>query len=123
MKTIFTILFYSLCWFVSAEPPVYMSSLVDSVALSETSDKEILVVFTADWCRYCSIMKQDISKAPKVVNDKIVCYVDYDTNNDLVKEYKVKLIPDYFILKNRMEIRRKVGYTTWANFIQWIREE
>ena len=123
MKTIFTILFYSLCWFVSAEPPVYMSSLVDSVALSETSDKEILVVFTADWCKYCSIMKQDISKAPKVVNDKIVCYVDYDTNNDLVKEYKVKLIPDYFILKNRMEIRRKVGYTTWANFIQWIREE
>ena len=118
MKTIFTILFYSLCLFVSAEPPVYMSSLVDSVALSETSHKEILVVFTADWCKYCSIMKQDISKTPKVVEDKIVCYVDYDTNTDLVKEYKVKLIPDYFILKNRMEIRRKVGYTNLGNFIQ-----
>lgn len=122
MKTIFTILFYSLCWFVSAEPPVYMSSLVDSVALSEKSDKEILVVFTADWCKYCSIMKQDISKAPKIVEDKIVCYVDYDTNNDLVKEYKVKLIPDYFILKKRIEMKRTVGYTNWGNFMMWLKD-
>jgi thiol-disulfide isomerase/thioredoxin len=100
-----------------------MSSLVDSVALSETSDKEILVVFTADWCKYCSIMKQDISKTPKVVDDKIVCYVDYDTNTDLVKEYKVKLIPDYFILKKRIETKRRVGYTNLGNFIQWLRDE
>ena len=123
MKTIFTLLFYSLCWFVSAEPPVYMSSLVDSVALSETSDKEILVVFTADWCKYCSIMKKDIAQTPSVVDNKIVCYVDYDENTDLVKEYRVKLIPDYFILKKRIETKRKVGYTNFGNFIRWLNDE
>ena len=123
MKTIFTILFYSLCWFVSAEPPVYMSSLVDSVALSAKSDKEILVVFTADWCKYCSIMKKDIAQTPSVVDNKIVCYVDYDANPDLVKEYRVKLIPDYFILKKRIETKRKVGYTNFVNFIRWLNDE
>ncbi len=68
-------------------------------------------------------MKQDISKTPKVVDDKIVCYVDYDTNTDLVKEYKVKLIPDYFILKKRIEMKRKVGYTNLGNFIMWLKDE
>jgi thiol-disulfide isomerase/thioredoxin len=106
-----------------AENPVYSDNLLDSIALSESSKKDVLVIFTADWCKYCSIMKNDLKKDESLLEDKIICLIDFDTNHDLVKMYNVKTIPDYFILKNKVETKRKVGYTGKSNFMKWLKDD
>jgi thioredoxin-related protein len=106
-----------------AENVVYSTDLLDSMALSESSDKDILVIFTAPWCKYCSIMKKDLQEDQGLLDNKIVCYIDFNNNPDLVKTYRVKTIPDYFILKNKVEIKRRVGYTDKSNFIKWLKDD
>ena len=102
------------------EAPVYVKTMVDAVAMSESSKKDLLVIFTADWCGICQEMKQDIEKNEILVENLIICYIDMDKNEDLVKEYGVKHIPDYFILKNKTEFGRKIGYINLEYFKRWI---
>jgi len=108
---------------IAGEPPVFVHDMLDALALSESSNKQILVVFTADWCKQCQIMKKDISDSPDMVEDTIVCYLDLDTNKELAKEYQVKFIPDYCILRKRIQIRRTRGYTTREKFIKWFQDD
>lgn len=108
---------------IGGEPPVFVHDMVDAIALSENSNKQILVVFTASWCKQCGVMKKDISDNPQMVSDTIVCYLDFDSNKELVKEYQVKFIPDYCIIRKRIQIRRNKGYTTKEKFIKWFQDD
>lgn len=103
-----------------ASDPVVVNDLLDAIALSDESEKDVLVIFTADWCKYCGIMKNDLKELSKELDNKIICYVDIDKDQDLKKEYSVDLIPDYFILRKRIEINRKKGYRNKQQFIQWL---
>lgn len=102
---------------------IYTNSLQDSLIESENSKKDILVIFTADWCGFCQKMKKDIDDDQSLVEDLIVCYIDYDENKDLVKEYKVKNIPDYFLLHKGVETKRKVGYSNKKDFKKWLKND
>lgn len=107
-----------------AHPPIYTESLLDAVALSEDIKQDVLVVFTAGWCGSCQVLKADIRSSNEgVLDNHIVCYIDYDANKEMVKEYRVKRIPDCFILRKNREIKRKVGYDGWANFKQWLHKD
>jgi hypothetical protein len=66
-------------------------------------------------------MEKDIIETPSIVNDKIVCYINMDNNPELVKEYRVKTIPDYFILRNKIELTRKVGYSNKNDLVKWLK--
>jgi thiol:disulfide interchange protein len=111
----------TLCQRVNAEPGIYVENLLDAIALSETIHKDVLVIFTADWCVFCKNMEKDIIETPSIVNDKIVCYINMDNNPELVKEYRVKTIPDYFILRNKIELTRKVGYSNKNDLVKWLK--
>lgn len=104
-----------------AENPVIVYDMLDAIALSENTKKPIFIVFTAKWCSACRCIKKDIDTNPQLLDDFIICYIDYDTNVELVNEYKVKQIPDYFILKNRIETKRKVGYLGIEIFKKWLK--
>lgn len=104
------------------EDTIYLDSLIDAVALSESSKKDILIVFTADWCKYCNKFKKEM-RDDSSLKDKIVCYVDYDSNNDIIKEYRVSTIPDFILLRNKVEVKRKVGYNNKQEFIKWIQKK
>jgi thioredoxin-related protein len=117
------IIFCFLTITLNAEPPVVVHDMLDAIALSEHSNKQILVVFTADWCKQCQVMKKDITDSPDMVSDTIVCYLDLDSNKELAKEYQVKTIPDYCILRKRIQIRRTRGYTTKEKFIKWFQND
>jgi thioredoxin 1 len=95
-------------------------SLEDAVIISQNTKQPILVVFTADWCKFCNVMKKDIEDNITDFDDYIICYVNSEKRSDLAKEYRVKTIPDYFVLKNNIEIKRKVGYSNYMNLTQWL---
>lgn len=104
-----------------SKEPVFTTDLLDAIALADETKQDVLAVFTADWCKYCSVMKKDIQDDQKIVDDMIICYIDVDKNPDLKKEYKVKTIPDYMIIRKRVELKRKVGYTSKKQFIEWLK--
>jgi thioredoxin 1 len=105
------------------DAPVYVDNLINALAESQSSGKDILVIFTADWCGVCKVMKNDLVNNPSVIKNKIVCYIDYDKNKDLIKEYRVNIIPDYLIIRNSIEIKRKIKYTNLEAFKIWIKNE
>lgn len=123
MKYILLIFLLFLSNAIAGEPPVFVDDMIDAIALSEKSDKEILVVFTANWCKQCQIMKKDIQEDQEILSDKIVCYLNLDTNKELAKQYKVKLIPDYCLLRKRIQIKRAVGYTSKERFVKWLHND
>lgn len=108
----------SICYGFS-DDYVITNNLVDAIALSEESNRQILVVFTAEWCGYCNEMKNDLQNCQEL-QGMIVCFVNIDTNSELKKEYRVKSIPDYFILKNKIEIKRQKGYHNKKEFVKWL---
>jgi thiol-disulfide isomerase/thioredoxin len=95
--------------------------MVDAVALSENTGKKIFILFTANWCPSCRCIKEDIENNEKVLDDYIVYYIDYDKNPELIKEYKVKKIPDYLIIEDKIEIKRNIGYFGFDMFKKWLK--
>lgn len=105
--------------FAFADDPIFVYDLLDAIAISEQSKKPILVIFTAQWCKNCIIMKDDILQH-KVGNDMIIAYIDIDNHKDVAKEYRVRSIPDYFIMQNNIELKRRVGYNNYTEFRTWL---
>jgi len=108
----------SFCYGIS-DDYIITTKLVDAVALSEELNKDLLVIFTASWCDYCNQMKNDLESCQEL-QSMIVCYVNIDKYPELKKEYRVTTIPDYFILKKKIEIKRQKGYRDKKEFIKWL---
>jgi thioredoxin 1 len=103
-----------------AAPAIFVDSPVDAFALAADTKKDLLIIFGASWCVYCNILKNDINTNLNMVEDKIVCFVDFDQNKDMVKEYRVRTIPDYMLYRDSIEIKRKVGYKNKEKFQEWL---
>jgi thioredoxin-related protein len=120
----YLILIIGLIFFMGAntnkQPAIFVDSLEDAVALSESIKKDIFVVFGAEWCGYCDKTKQDIKKNIDQLNDIIIVYVNIDDREDLKTEYRVKGIPDYMILRSKVETRRNVGYLKFPKLLDFI---
>lgn len=105
---------------VKAEPVRIVDNIEDAYFLSKDLNKDALIIFTADWCINCATMKKDIDNNISILDNKIVCYINIDRNEYYKNEYKVKNIPDYFLLRDGIELNRKVGYKNITNFKKWI---
>lgn len=103
-----------------AAPAIFVDSPADAFALAAETKKDLLIIFGANWCIYCNILKNDINTNLNMVEDKIVCFVDFDQNKDMVKEYRVRTIPDYMLYRDSIEIKRKVGYKNKEKFQEWL---
>jgi thiol-disulfide isomerase/thioredoxin len=76
--------------------------------LSSKHKRKLLLIFGADWCPYCKVLKKDISVLN--TNEYIVCVIDTDKNSKLVDEYRIKGLPTSIAIDNQKELSRKVGY-------------
>lgn len=106
-----------------ANPAIYVDNLNDALILSQEIKKDIILIFSADWCNNCKLMKNDLKSNPEVLEDKIICIVDTTKNKTLTKQYKVKSIPDCRVLKNKKEIKKRIGYDNIDNFKNWLEKK
>jgi thioredoxin-related protein len=104
-----------------AESPVYLESMVDAVIESNQTNKNLLVIFTADWCKYCKILEKEIKNSDQFEN-YIICFVDSDTNPELMKEYQISLIPYSIIIQNNIEKKHKLGFLNMKEYLQWMQK-
>ncbi len=90
---------------------------------AKDTDSKLVIVFSADWCKYCTILKSDLQNKLMEINKTVICIVDYDSNKDLVDQFKVKTIPDSLIIEDNTVVRRKVGYPGFQAYKKWLDNE
>lgn len=82
-------------------------------ALAKESRKTLLI-FSADWCKYCQVAKKDMQKnkdLSEIIKNYEIIDIDYDLDKDLVKGYNVNSIPAFIVYQDGKEIKRKFGYS------------
>jgi len=105
---------------LAANPPIYVDNLNDAMLLSKEISKEIVVIFSAEWCGHCKELKKDLNDNPAILEDKIICIIDISKDKNLSRKYKVKNIPDCRIIKNSIEIKKRIGYGGIDEFKKWL---
>lgn len=87
---------------------------ISSVLAFANNSKKTLLIFSANWCQYCQVAKNDINTDPKlseIVKNYEIVELDFDVDKDVVTGYNVKSIPTFIIHENGKELGRKVGYS------------
>ena len=111
-----------------AEEPIYSEDnpkerIDAALALARAQNKEVLVVFGADWCPDCQALKNYLQDPElSVVMEQRFCVVGinigrFDLNTDLVKQYGLDLkfgIPAAIILTDSGLIRWGTFRGEWA---------
>lgn len=90
----------------------WMISAATVCAYDNVASKTLLI-FSADWCKYCQIAKNDINTDPRLsetIKKYEIVIWDYDLDKEAVIGYNVKTIPTFIVLENNKETKRQIGY-------------
>jgi len=116
------ILFLLLVFSVSniyATENIYINDVEVAQEYAEKTNTKLLLIFSADWCKYCVFLKDAIYDNIETIDDQYtVCIIDYDKNRDLVNKYRVTSLPQSVILHNT--IKKKVGFSSFTNYRTWL---
>lgn len=100
---------------------IYYNEYTKCKELASLHNRNIVLIFGAEWCPYCKILKNDLNQL-KELNKYIVCVLDTDaaSNSELVKKYRVTGLPTSIILDTKEnELSRKSGYKK-IEYINWL---
>lgn len=104
-----------------ANEDVYIDNIEIAQEYAEENEKTLLLIFTADWCKYCKPLHDAIEANQDLVNEKyVVCYIDFDKNKDLVRKYNVGAIPATIIIRENNLITKIIGFSSFPNYRQKI---
>jgi thioredoxin-related protein len=99
---------------------ILLFSLLCVIGL-ETVRAETVLMFSAEWCKYCQIAKRDMLDNKEEVIDWYVEIVDADASRELVKERDVKTFPTFIYLNDEgKEVDRLVGYRGYRQLKRWV---
>lgn len=90
-----------------------------AVSLSQQEDKPLLLIFSADWCGYCTKLKQEVLIDNSTKN-YITCVIDTDMDKDLTKKHRARSLPTSVVLEKNKETKRKVGYKSKTDYMNWL---
>lgn len=119
MKYLLAIMLGLLSLTTYADQAIYVDTLEDAIAMSEDTNKDVLLIFGAEWCGACGKLKTDLLNNPQMSDNLIICYVNIDKNQNLATEYRVRTIPHYILIRNKIEIKKEKGYINPERFIRW----
>jgi thioredoxin-like negative regulator of GroEL len=119
---LFIIAIGSMLTVASANDSFMVTSIKDAKILSESTNRSILLIFGADYCKYCNQLKSDLFISPlKELTDRyIICCIDLEKKPKMKSEYNVSTIPDSRILKNNNQISKIKGYSP-KSYQNWIK--
>lgn len=94
--------------------PIFEDDYQKAVA---NADRNVLVVFGADWCKYCKILKKDMPAMN--LDGYVICVVDVTKNKALKNEKGVTSLPTSIVMNDGKEVARMVGYE-FNQYEKWI---
>ncbi len=82
-----------------------------------------ILKFGAIWCKECLVMKPIFNEIETEISELKTEYYEADENPEILKEYKVKNIPEFIFLdKNDKEFLRLQGIQNKDELIKIIKE-
>ena len=77
--------------------------------------------FTADWCGPCKKTRpivEELNKDLSLVNIKII---DVDSEMELAKQFAIKSVPTFVVIKDNNELKRVVGAQTKRSLMELMK--
>ncbi len=106
----------------TAEPTADLPRLDDACH----PGKPTLVVFTADWCGYCKVLKEKTLADPAVkarLKNYVIVFVNVEKNRGLARIAGVSALPTTFALSKSCETKGKLeGAYPPEDFLKWLDE-
>lgn len=80
-----------------------------------------LLDFWAPWCAPCRIMNPILEELEKELGSKMsIEKINVDENQEMASKYGVMSIPTYVVLKNDLEVGRRIGVTSKADLLKLL---
>lgn len=95
--------------------------LSKAINLGKQYKRKVIVIFGADWCPYCVVLKTE-AKGIKQFDNFIVCFIDTDNkkqNQSAINKYRPRSLPTSVAIAEDQEISRKIGYQK-QNYAKWL---
>jgi thioredoxin 1 len=94
-----------------------MSSFSDLIS----SQKLVLVDFSADWCGPCNMLAPILKQVKDEIGDTIkIIKIDVDKNQALASQYQVMGVPTLFLYKDGIQVWRQSGVLQKHELVQLI---
>ena len=81
----------------------------DNFDAIKQSGKTVLLDFYADWCGPCRMLAPAIEQIAEEREDIVVGKINVDNEGELAYAFGVVSIPTLVVLKNGVEVNRRVG--------------
>ena len=104
---------------------VFLLSVLISIStvFAFTPQKPTLIIFYAEWCKYCKVAQKDIAndqELSQLAKNYDIVLANFDVDKDLVEGYNIKTIPTFVIL-NSGKVLQKVGYNGSQDLIEFLK--
>ena len=99
---------------------IYLLAIVCVMSAGKVLGENILM-FSADWCKYCHMAKADLLAHQEEVDRWMLEIVDVDVQPDMRRDYDIKSLPTFIVLDDHgREVRRLVGYKGYEKLRRWV---
>lgn len=89
-----------------------------------TSNKLVLVNFTAEWCGPCQMVKPILEKVQGEVGDKVtIVMVDIDKETEVAAQCMVQSVPTLLLFKDGGQVWRESGIIQPQDLVRIIENE
>lgn len=86
----------------------------------KTTDKTVLLDFYATWCGPCRMVSPIVDEIADERTDLVVGKINVDEEPELAQEFGVVSIPTLVVMKNGVEVSRRMGAAPKAQLLAWL---
>ena len=84
---------------------------------------KMILYFTADWCNPCKQTKPIVEELNREQIMAKFFIIDVDSEIEMAKDFEIKSVPTFVVIKNNKEIHRVTGAQTRQQLEELIRYE